>query len=217
MIVGGKRAADLIKRPGHRSSHLIFLEAEKSDVVIQVLNNAPVTREPVESARTCHLSSVAIPSRQIGLKEALVPYVVEAVSEIQCRPKERLPIPVEFGVCGVRPFLGLRLMLKLGSENRELFLQLSLLMGRLLRCLSGPLITGRGEFGAKQRPNEGCHCADDRDNYRRSHTLKRTGRTSCQSSQHSSAVRVRSDWSDVSQNRRPAAIRRQYVVIIVAP
>jgi len=43
------------------------------------------------------------------------------------------------------------------------------------------------------RLNEGCHCADDRDNYRRSHTLKRTGRTSCQSSQHSSAVRISSD------------------------
>jgi hypothetical protein len=59
--------------------------------------------------------------------------------------------------------------------------------------------------------------ADDRDNYRRSDTLKRTGRTSCQSSQPSSAVRVSCDWSDVLQNRRPAAIRRQYAVIIVAP
>ncbi|HEX6759887.1 MAG TPA: hypothetical protein VF086_16005 [Propionibacteriaceae bacterium] len=68
MIVGGKRSADLIKRSRHRPSHLLFLEAEKSDIVVKVLNDAP----------------------------------------------------------GVRPFLGLRLMLELGRENRELFLQLSL-------------------------------------------------------------------------------------------
>lgn len=68
MIVGGKRSADLIKHSRHPPSHLLFLEAEKSDIVVKVLNDAP----------------------------------------------------------GVRPFLGLRLMLKLGRENRELFLQLSL-------------------------------------------------------------------------------------------